>query len=118
MAIGDEEEEQIMKASAGRKIKDGVLFRVTVSIAGKECVALIDSGVSQSYMAPATVAHCELECEPALLHLELADGTKIRSTQQMQFTNCVVGEAVSRIKFTITNLLSNVDVVLDMGWLE
>ena len=118
VAIGDEVEEQIMKASAGRKIKDGVLFRVSVSIAGKECIALIDSGASQSYMAPATVAHCELECEPALLHLELADGTKIKSTQQTQFANCVVGEAVSRIKFTITNLSSNVDVVLGMDWLE
>ena len=107
-----------MKASAGRKIKDGILFRVTVSIGGQKCIALIDSGASQSYMAPATVARCELACEPALLHLELADGTKIKSTQQTQFTNCVVGEAVSQIRFTITNLLSNVDVVLGMDWLE
>ena len=107
-----------MKASAGRKIKDGILFRVTVSIGGRNCIALIDSGASQSYMAPATVARCELACEPALLHLELADGTKIKSTQQTQFTNCVVGEAVSKIRFTITNLLSNVDVVLGMDWLE
>ena len=85
-----------MKASAGRKNKDGILFRVTVSIGGRKCIALIDSGASQSYMAPATVARCELACEPALLHLELADGTKIKSTQQTQFTNCVVGEAVSK----------------------
>ena len=118
VAIGEEEEESIMKASAGRKIKDGILFRVTVSIGGQKCIALIDSGASQSYMAPATVARCELACEPALLHLELADGTKIKSTQQTQFTNCVVGEAVSQIRFTITNLLSNVDVVLGMDWLE
>ena len=41
-------------------------------------------------MAPAIVALCELDCEPALLHLELADGTKIKSTQQTQFTNCVM----------------------------
>ena len=117
VAIGAEEE-QIMMASAGRRIKDGMLFRVIVSIARRNCIALIDSGASQSYMAPATVALCELGCEPALLHLELADGTKIKSTEQTQFTNCTVGEAVSKIKFTITNLLSNVDVVLGMDWLE
>ena len=101
MAIGEEEEESIMKASAGRKIKDGILFRVTVSIGGRKCIALIDSGASQSYMAPATVARCELACEPALLHLELADGTKIKSTQQTQFTNCVVGRS------SVTNKIYN-----------
>ena len=39
------------------------------------------------------------------------------STQQTQFTQCTVGEASSQIKFTITKLLSNVDVVLGMDWL-
>ena len=45
VAIGAEEE-QIVMASAGRRIKDGMLFRVTVSIAGRKCIALIDSGAS------------------------------------------------------------------------
>ena len=96
---------------------DGMLFRVAVSIAGRRVIALIDSGASQSYMAPETASLCELECESAELYLELADGSKITSTQQTQFTNCTVGEAVSQIKFTITKLLSNVDVVLGMDWL-
>ena len=30
---------------------------------------------------------------------------------------CTVGEASSQIKFTITKLLSNVDIVLGMDWL-
>ena len=115
MAIGEEEKSQV--ASAGRKITDGMLFRVAVSVAGRKCVALIDSGASQSYMAPKTVTLCELECEPAVLHLELADGSKIKATQQTQFTSCTVGEAVSKIRFTVTNLLSNVDLVLGMDWL-
>ena len=76
MAIGAEEQ-KTTNASAGRKLKDGMLFRVAVSIAGRRVVALIDSGASQSYMAPETVALCELMCEPAELHLELADGSKI-----------------------------------------
>ena len=116
VAIGAEEPETA-SASAGRKIKDGMLFRVAVSIAGRRCVALIDSGASQSYMAPETVTLCELGCEPAVLHLELADGSKIKATQQTQFTSCTVGEAVSKITFTVTKLLSNVDLVLGMDWL-
>ena len=51
------------------------------------------------------------------MHLELADGSKIKSTQQTQFTQCTVGEASSLIRFTITKLLSNVDIVLGMDWL-
>ena len=47
VAIGDEEG-QIVMASAGRRIKDGMLFGVTVSIAGRECIALIDSGASHN----------------------------------------------------------------------
>ena len=104
-------------ASVGREIEQGILFRVAVSIAGRRCVALIDSGASQSYMAPETVTLCELSCEPALVHLELADGTKIKSTQQTQVTKCTVGNATCKIRFTITKLLSNVDVVLGMDWL-
>ena len=68
-------------ASVGREISQGILFRFAVSIARRQCVTLIDSGTSQSYMAPEIVNLCELECEPALVHLELADGTKIKSTQ-------------------------------------
>ena len=116
VAIGDEDP-NTMKASAGRKIVDGMLFHVAVSIAVRRVIALIDSGASQSYMAPKTASLCEWECEFAELYLELADGSKITSTQQTQFTKCTVGEAVSQIKFTITKLLSNVDVVLGMDWL-
>ena len=116
VAIGAEEQ-KTSSASAGRKLKDGMLFRVAVSVSGRRVVALIDSGASQSYMAPETVALCELTCEPAELHLELADGSKIKSTQQTQFTQCTVGEASSLIRFTITKLLSNVDIVLGMDWL-
>ena len=68
-------------------------------------------------MAPETVNLCELECHPALVHLELADGTKIKSTQETQVTTCTVGTATCKISFTITKLLSNVDVVLGMDWL-
>ena len=68
-------------------------------------------------MAPETVLLCELECHPAVMHLELADGSKIKSLEQTQVTNCTVGDATCAISFTVTKLLSNVDVVLGMDWL-
>ena len=105
------------KTNAGRRVRDGVLFRVAVSVAGRRCVALIDSGASQSYISPETVTLCELDCSPALVHLELADGSKIEATQQTLATSCTVGTATCSLAFTVTKLLSNVDVVLGMDWL-
>ena len=77
VAIGGEEAQQPTNVS--RRIRDGVLFRGAVFIAGRNCIALIDSGAFQSYMAPEIVIVCEVECSPALVHLELADGSKIQS---------------------------------------
>ena len=115
IALGDDYENE--ETNAGRKIKDGVLLRVAVSVAGRRCVALIDSGASQSYCSPETVALCEIVCSPASVYLELADGSKIEATQQTLATPCTVGKAVCKISFTVTKLLSNVDIVLGMDWL-
>ena len=117
VAIGEDSEETA-KASAGRRVSDGILFRVTVSINGRRCIALIDSGASQSYIAPDTVTLCEINCIPAVMHLELADGSKIQSTEQTQDTICTLGECIGKMSFTVTQLLSNVDVVLGMDWLK
>ena len=78
----------------------------------------MDSGASQSYIAPKIVALCEIECSPALVHLELADGSKVQSTQQTLTVPCTVGKAICNISFTVTKLLSNVDMVLGMDWLR
>ena len=109
---------KIQKASAGRSISDGILFRVAVSINGRRCVALLDSGASQSYIAPDTVTLCELNCIPSVMHLELADGSKIESTAQTEDAVCILGECIGKMSFTVTQLLSNVDLVLGMDWLR
>ena len=80
VAVGYSAQEEL--ASVDRKIKDGILFCVAISVAGRRCVALIDSGASQSYISPEIVTLCELECSPTLINLQLADGSKVRSTQQ------------------------------------
>ena len=117
IALGDEDHHH-EETNAGRRVKDGILLRVAISMAGRRCVALIDSGASQSYISPETVALSEIECSPALVHLELADGSKIEATQRTLAIPCTVGTAVCQLTFTVTKLLSNVDVVLGMDWLK
>ena len=70
VALGDIQDHE-EKTHVGRRVKDGVLFQVVVSVAGKRCVALIDSGASKSYISPETVTLYEVECSPAIVQLEL-----------------------------------------------
>ena len=63
-----------------RQVTDGLLLKLAVSIAGRRLVALVDSGASRCYMSPETVTSLGLLTSPALVHLELVDGSKIRST--------------------------------------
>ena len=117
VAIGEIAQEEEKMTNAGRKISNGVLFRVAILLAGRTIVALIDSGASQSYIVPKTVALCGLECSPALVHLELADGSKVQSIQKPLAVPCTIGSSICNISFIVTKLLSNVDVVLGMDWL-
>ena len=64
----------------GRQITDGVLLKLIVSIAGRRLIALVDSGASRCYISPEAVTSLGLDTSPALVHLELADGSKIEST--------------------------------------
>ena len=104
-------------ASVDRKIEDGILFRIALSAVRRRCVAFIDSGTSQSYISPEIVTLCELQLSLNLIHLELADGSKVRSTQQTQVVPCTVGNSICQITSIVIKLLSNVDVVLGMDWL-
>ena len=53
-----------------------------------------------------------------IVHLELADGSKICSTQKIPGVLCSVGKISSYEDFTVTKLLHGVDVVLGMTWLQ
>ena len=102
----------------GRQVTDGVLLKLTVSIFGRQLVALVDSGASRCYISPEIVTSLGLKTSPALVHLELEDGSKIQSTQQVQGVRCTMGNLVCRLDFTVTKLLHQVDLVLRVNWLE
>ena len=70
--------------SVGRKEDDGILFRVEMQLCGRSYVALVDLGASRCYASPDVVEWLEQPCTPKLVHLELVDGLKIRSTQKVQ----------------------------------
>ena len=102
----------------GRVEDDGVLFKIKIQIQGKVYVALVDSGASRNYASPEAVVDWELPGTPDVVHLELADGSKIRSTQKIPGVICQAGKIVSYEDFTVTKLLHGVDVVLGMTWLR
>ena len=118
VAIGEEAEDNQAKASVGRNVCDGMLFKVAVLLNGRRCIALVDSGASQSYVSPELATLAELNCVPSVLHLELADGSKIQATEQAQGVVCNIGETSVHMNFTVTKLLSAVDCVLGMDWLQ
>ena len=61
----------------GRSKDDGVLLKIKIQIQGRTYIALIDSGASRNYASPEAVVEWELPGTPELVHLELADGSKI-----------------------------------------
>ena len=102
----------------GRSEDDKILFKINVHIEGRTYTALVDSGASRCYASPIAVDTWELQYTPELVHLELADGSKIRSTQKVQGVMCIVGQTVCYEDFTVTKLLHGVDIVLGMTWLQ
>ena len=102
----------------GRSEDDGVLLKIKIQIQGKVYVALVDSGASRNYASPEAVVDWELPGTPDVVHLELADGSKICSTQKIPGVMCTAGKISSYEDFTVTKLLHGVDVVLGMTWLQ
>ena len=78
----------------------------------------MDSGASRNYASPDAVVNWELPSTLDLVHLELVDGSKIRSTQKIPGVMCSAGQIVSYEDFTVTKLLHGVDVLLGMTWLR
>ena len=67
---------------------------------------------------PVVICHQKLlhfvnySLNPEILHLELADGSKVQSTQKAENVNVSVGKSICRVDFTVTKLLKDVDLVL------
>ena len=49
-----------MASIVARVVTDGILFKIAISIVGRQKIGLIGSGASRCYMSPETAAICEL----------------------------------------------------------
>ena len=62
-----------------------------------------------------TAALCELVFTKEILHLELADGSKVQARKKAIEVVCTVGKAVCRLEFIVTKILHDVDLVLGVN---
>ena len=96
--------------SVERAASDGILLKVAIRTAGRQRIGLIDLGESHCYMSQETTTLCELAQNPEILHLELANGSKVQSTQKADNVKVCVGKSICRIDFTVTKLLRDADL--------
>ena len=101
-----------------RDEEDGILLVVLVQIFSHEVRALIDSGATHSFIAPASVTQCGLTVESHNTFLELSDGKKILSQGRAIDIPVVMYSYTMKTNLTVSNLLHGVDVVLGMIWLK
>ena len=83
-----------MASSVARAITNGILLKIVVSIAGRQKIGLIDSGASHCYMSLEIAAIYELQLDPEILQLELADSSKVQLMQKADNVNVVVGKPI------------------------
>ena len=91
---------------------------VTIAqIFGHEICALIDNGVTWSFISPTGVTKYGLMVESHNTFLELGDGTKVISRGRAINVPIVTSGYLMKIDLTVCSLLRKVDPVLGMTWL-
>ena len=91
---------------------------VSGSIYGRKIRTLIDSGATRCFVSPACVTACGLKGVPRDVFLELGNGEKILSRGYIPDVPIVTGGLTVKTGLTVTNLLHDVDLVLEMNWLK
>ena len=101
-----------------RSATDGLLLKVPVRVYGHNLTALVDSGATRCYVARQAVVPLGMRPIHEDAVLELADGSKVHSDGRIPDVLMNMGPQVYKESFTVTDLLSDVDIVLGMSWLE
>ena len=104
--------------SIDREISDGILLVVPVRIHGHEYRALIDSGVTRSFISPACITETGMKTQKNNTFLELGDGSKVLSKFEAMDIPMVIEGCTFKIDFIVSDLLYNVDIVLGITWLK
>ena len=81
-------------------------------------ICLIDCGASRCYLDSQVVLRLGLQPIAENATLELGDGTKVPSKGRIEKLIFTMGSRTFSQEFTVTELMSGVDMVLGMSWLE
>lgn len=100
------------------QVRDGILLKILIRICGRENIALIDCAALRCYIDSRAVLRMNLEPEQEQATLELGDGTKVPSSGCLPALRFTMGSYTYAQNFTVTRLMTGVDVVLGMTWLE
>ena len=99
--------------SLGHRIEDGLLLVVSANIYGHTVRALIDRGATRCFVTPTCVKSCGLKSKPRDVFLELRNGEKFLSRGSIPDVPIVTAGFTVKIGLTVTNLLHEVDLVLE-----
>ena len=112
----ESEKENTMPAPSQHR--DGLLLRVRTRCCGKDLICLIDCGALHCYLDSQSVLQLGLQPTAENATLELGDGTRVPSSGCIEKLKFIMGSQTFSQNFTVTNLMTGVDMVLGMTWLE
>ena len=101
-----------------RTMEDGLLMVVSASLYGRKIRTLIDSGATRCFVSPACVTACGLKGVPRDVFLELGNGEKILPRGYIPDVPVVTAGSTVKTGLTVTSLLHDVDLLLEMNWLK
>ena len=108
----------IENSTNSRKIEDGVLLVVPARIFGHPIRALIDSGATRGFISVNAIKPLGLSTVKEQTFLELGDGQKILSRGKVLDIPVVTAGLTTKMDFTVTSLLHDVDLILGINWLQ
>ena len=116
--VGEQESETENTMAAPSQHRDGRLMRIETRCCGHQFMCLIDSGASRCYIDSQVVLRLGLQPVAENATLELGDGTRVPSKGCIENLIFTMGSRTFSQNFTVTDLMTGVDMVLGMTWLE
>ena len=116
--VNEQESDQANMVTVPSQHRDGLLLRVPTRCCGHDCVCLIDCGASRCYMDSQKCLQLGLQPVAEKATLELGDGTRVPSKGCIEKLKFSMGSRTYSQTFTVTELMTGVDMVLGMTWLE
>ena len=106
------------QVDSGVVVQDHLLMVVKAVVQGTCVLALVDSGVTRSFVSDKLTTRPRLNFIGAYSSLELANGETIVSTGIAPDVLVCIGKLASRVSLTAVPMLADVQVILGRDWLN